>query len=235
MQLNVFPGVTVRCGCGTELTVPYAAPASTTDSPYRVADQPASAPPPPSEDFVLRAGYCPRCTGVELDASGDRFECHRCHGMFISHARLYELVEHHRARGVAPIAEPAPNDARVGFGDVTYLRCPACDASMTRRRFGAAPSFIVDVCNLHGIWLDPGELEAVLVFTRALPAESSARALLEGLVQPPLPPVSERQVELPLLLQRLGKPYGVRGAGAEDIEDVERLMKWISRLFRWAP
>ena len=37
---------------------------------------------------------------------------------------------------------------------------------MHRRNFGGTSGIIVDVCALHGIWFEAGELEAVLAFVR---------------------------------------------------------------------
>ena len=38
------------------------------------------------------------------------------------------------------------------------LSCPICERQMERGRFAASSSVVVDVCTVHGMWLDAGEL-----------------------------------------------------------------------------
>ena len=38
---------------------------------------------------------------------------------------------------------------------------------MDRVTFGAQSSIVVDICNLHGIWVDAGELVEAVTFVRA--------------------------------------------------------------------
>jgi Zn-finger nucleic acid-binding protein len=46
-----------------------------------------------------------------------------------------------------------------------FLRCPGCGGQMERGRFAATTDIVVDVCALHGIWLDAGDLDALVNVT----------------------------------------------------------------------
>ena len=45
-----------------------------------------------------------------------------------------------------------------------YVRCPTCSEMMNRRQFADGSGIVLDVCRLHGTWLDAGELRAVVEF-----------------------------------------------------------------------
>lgn len=54
--------------------------------------------------------------------------------------------------------------------EVRYLECPMCDDQMLRTRFLAEDAAVADVCVLHAVWFDVGELErAVAGLARAGP------------------------------------------------------------------
>jgi hypothetical protein len=50
---------------------------------------------------------------------------------------------------------------------------------MSRRNFGGSSRVVVDVCRLHGVWLDPQELERVLSWVRAGGPERERRLRVE--------------------------------------------------------
>jgi Zn-finger nucleic acid-binding protein len=45
-----------------------------------------------------------------------------------------------------------------------YMRCPRCNAFMTRQNFGTISGVLIDRCHDHGVWLDAGELEHLRAF-----------------------------------------------------------------------
>ncbi|NRA66892.1 MAG: zf-TFIIB domain-containing protein [Pseudobacteriovorax sp.] len=45
---------------------------------------------------------------------------------------------------------------------ITYRPCPDCGKLMNRRQIVKGTGIVVDVCTEHGIWFDPGELDAAL-------------------------------------------------------------------------
>lgn len=156
-------------------------------------------------------GRCPRCQVVRLfpfalDTVALQ-TCGRCKGCFLStsdwdalldafaRAPLPEIVigdasavgdesvdrsPYRRAAPVAPKDSPPP--------DLTEtVRCPTCDEMMDRLEFAGISGVIVDVCKLHGVWLDAGELERVVtVIQRQL-----EEPLLERPEPEPLRPAAE--------------------------------------------
>jgi len=60
---------------------------------------------------------------------------------------------------------------------IVYRKCPVCSKIMNRVNFGKSSGVIIDECQLHGVYLDPGELLRILQWTRAggmLRSESNA-------------------------------------------------------------
>lgn len=96
-------------------------------------------------------------------------ECQKCHGLWAADEVFSSLVD--RAAAVAKDRAEGGEDAapRVD-GDnpaksrVEYRRCPACDDLMGRKNFRKRSGVIIDVCRLHGTWLDAHELERVAGF-----------------------------------------------------------------------
>jgi len=111
---------------------------------------------------------CPECQRAFLTfgGRGGRLgDCNQCGGQFVEHGLLGELIERrevHRPVGARP---PAP--ANPLSKPVRYLKCPECAALMNRRNFGGTSGIVVDVCALHGVWFEAGELPRVLAFVQA--------------------------------------------------------------------
>lgn len=111
------------------------------------------------------ARTCPQCR-TPLDAvSASRrslLDCARCGGQFVTHMHLRELLEHRDRLGRALTQKLRPENPLEQ--PIVYRPCPTCAALMNRKNFGMASGIIVDVCALHGIWFDGGELAGVLRF-----------------------------------------------------------------------
>ncbi len=124
----------------------------------------------PRETLAASAGGkpCPDCrvplvartTGVLGYA-----ECPRCAGLFLSNEVFETVTEEADARAVARAVEgeapPPPGTPPARFH---YRKCPVCAGLMTRRNYGAGSGVILDVCGRHGVFLDRGELTAVVGF-----------------------------------------------------------------------
>jgi len=112
---------------------------------------------------------CPRCGGrlERADVDGVHVEqCARCLGCFVRTTDFGELVSreehgHHVDLRVAREGGALPRQALLA-----PVRCPHCPREMDRARFAQRAELVVDVCNAHGIWLDAGELAAVLAFVK---------------------------------------------------------------------
>ncbi len=105
---------------------------------------------------------CPVCNepmvsyelrGVEID------HCVRCEGTWLDAGELELMTE---LAGVDPgrMSErlAARRDERK-----TTRRCPRCPRRLRAMEFGEQPSIEIDHCRQgHGLWMDKGELEAVI-------------------------------------------------------------------------
>jgi len=118
--------------------------------------------------------HCPRCGGrlwrVQLDVSAVHVEqCSRCLGCFARAGDFSELLDREEAgkeaalRSFVPVAQGRELPRQTLLGTV---KCPHCEREMDRVRFAQRASLIVDVCPPHGIWLDAGELVAILEFVK---------------------------------------------------------------------
>ena len=112
---------------------------------------------------------CPRCaTSLRSRRveSETLIECTCCAGLWVGPQLLERLCADAGARksicealgtrSVKPSAKPSTSDG--------YLPCPTCGELMNRKNFGSISGILIDVCKLHGVWLDHGELERALAF-----------------------------------------------------------------------
>lgn len=124
----------------------------------------------PSEELLVSvAGKpCPDCrvplvarkTGVLGYA-----ECARCGGLFLSNEVFGRVVEGADARATARAVEgETPPEAEKSPARFHYRKCPSCAGLMARRNYGAGSGVILDVCRKDGVFLDRGELTAVVEF-----------------------------------------------------------------------
>lgn len=88
--------------------------------------------------------------------------CPSCGGLYVTHEALRQALLMHAAHSGA---EPTRYMRSPPLSDpVRYRHCPVCGETMTRQNFKDRSGVIVDVCAAHGVWLDRGELEALLRF-----------------------------------------------------------------------
>ncbi len=124
----------------------------------------------PSEALSVSAAgkLCPDCrvplvgrkTGVLAYA-----ECSRCGGLFVSNEVFGKVVEGADARATARAVEGEdPPEVETLPKRFHYRKCPFCEGLMARRNYGAASGVILDVCGKDGVFLDRGELTAVVEF-----------------------------------------------------------------------
>lgn len=105
---------------------------------------------------------CPKCRkplvvyelrGIEID------HCLECHGTWLDRGELALLTEVVEADAGALV------DALegAGRGDRTDRRCPRCERRLRTIRLGRDGSIEIDRCSRgHGLWLDQGEVLAVI-------------------------------------------------------------------------
>jgi Zn-finger nucleic acid-binding protein len=94
--------------------------------------------------------------------------CERCTGLWIDADTLTKLLaDRTRMDGLAlhPVATPArvPPVAVLDEG----VACPRCAGRCVRHTYRVAEGLVVDTCRAHGMWLDGGELAAVIRHERS--------------------------------------------------------------------
>ncbi|MEO7112388.1 MAG: hypothetical protein ABI183_18225 [Polyangiaceae bacterium] len=118
-----------------------------------------------------RDGFpCPRCAEpLTASSFGRAFikPCKKCHGMFIP-ARQFSMILNDYLHAVdLPIGLlPPPLPPGKEVSHAAAVHCIVCSKEMDRVNFASRSDALVDVCNVHGIWLDPGELLPILHFVK---------------------------------------------------------------------
>lgn len=94
-------------------------------------------------------------------------ECHVCAGMWLTPDSFRLLADEARDRVLPP--ELTGSDGNAESDDTLgpqqgrmYRKCPDCSEWMHRKNFGSRSGVIVDLCKLHGVWFDNGELVRLL-------------------------------------------------------------------------
>lgn len=128
-------------------------------TPYREAP----VPPPPL--------VCPRDRHLlveQIVEDTPLHVCRRCTGLWIDATTLKALVaDRTRMDGLAlhPVAIPdrVPPAVTIDEG----IACPRCAKTCTRHAYRVAEGLVVDSCREHGMWLDGGELAALIRHERS--------------------------------------------------------------------
>lgn len=95
-------------------------------------------------------------------------KCPHCQGLFFDTDELEELVRRASAKVFARDAArlQALSVAAQDSDQIRYKPCPVCHKLMNREPFVMGSAIIVDRCRNHGIYLDAGELKALLDWVR---------------------------------------------------------------------
>lgn len=119
----------------------------------------------PAPDDFAATGPCPRC-GVSLfeekiSSGAVIHRCRRCDGVFVPPRAFCALLE-------APDTMPEWLGKPSAFAELDDpISCATCGRQMKTTTFGHWSGVTVDVCEAHGLWLDGGELAAVLAYIEA--------------------------------------------------------------------
>ncbi|MEM6995459.1 MAG: zf-TFIIB domain-containing protein [Myxococcota bacterium] len=150
---------------------------------------------------------CPACEGglvLHYARGAQIHRCQQCGAFWLSHGDIESMVEpgEQASAGVDDIRRRVAA-SHPGLGDpVRYRGCPSCSVPMNRRNFADVSGVIVDECPRHGIFLDPGEFEAIETFIhlgglqaqrraaderKRIAKARAARAKVAQSITPPLP------------------------------------------------
>jgi len=121
-------------------------------------------------ESVLQDSQCSDChapLSIISEPAGSLLNCRKCGGQFVEHALLRSLLESYEQTAQAFPDAPYQRPPKASAPRVQYRPCSVCQRMMNRKNFGGASGVIVDVCALHGTWLDAGELAQVLAFVKS--------------------------------------------------------------------
>lgn len=185
------------------------------------------APPPPavtvaeavtSSPAESGAATCPRCRVAMRTVTIDDDEmdvCAGCGGAWYDSGEFEAHLERMQRRGPPPAAPTAPAPPRET--KVVYLPCARCGGQMVRKAFNGDSGVVVDVCADHGVFLDPGELAAILRYLADDKVRAAAKARVDkawaaAMAAHPRTPPSELGAVLRqrVLLRSLWRGFGWR-------------------------
>lgn len=110
---------------------------------------------------------CPDCGALMVmyrDDDGALWDCDACDAQFVEHRLLDSLLAGRQRLPAKDVVKPHPLPLDT---NITYFPCPYCAQLMNRRNFGGRSGIVVDVCALHGVWFEAGELGRVLQFVES--------------------------------------------------------------------
>lgn len=125
---------------------------------------------------IPNGARCPRCKArnaagqltrrnVTLEASV--LECNSCGGVMVEPRDWGAIVDAVERGDRRFDLVGAPPGSPLSIADLLpLLTCPGCARELDRVAFAGKSRISVDICNVHGIWLDGGELGKVLGIVR---------------------------------------------------------------------
>jgi Zn-finger nucleic acid-binding protein len=120
---------------------------------------------------------CPVCDTemTQQENTGETVDVCDKHGVWLDQKELYEITEGRRRQEPGRhLRDLFRRMIRPGGDGDRVLCCPVCADEMVRQRYHEVQ---IDWCPDHGVWLDSGELEAILNNLRTDPAYLDGVAL----------------------------------------------------------
>jgi Zn-finger nucleic acid-binding protein len=118
----------------------------------------------------------PRCFPCDVDLVPHEHEgrtlhaCPSCAGLFITQAALGAVARDSQSPRTPAEHEEAVAAATGRLDDdspIAVRRCPSCAKVMRRFVYAFSSGVVVDSCDSHGTWLDPGELQRIEAWSEA--------------------------------------------------------------------
>jgi Zn-finger nucleic acid-binding protein len=112
---------------------------------------------------------CPRCQGqlsTRMIGTGLLGQCSRCNGLWIDKPYFDKLMIDPQEQAAAIALEQTATASALDGGFVQYISCLNCAQMMTRSNYDRSSGIIIDLCREHGVWLDYGELRALIEYSR---------------------------------------------------------------------
>ncbi len=104
---------------------------------------------------------CPICNGTLSRSKIHDIEVDICaaHGIWLDRSELLSISERERQKPSVPWADFFRREQRPPVDRERHLDCPHCGNEMRIEWYKAT---FIDWCTDHGVWLDNGELDAIL-------------------------------------------------------------------------
>lgn len=104
---------------------------------------------------------CPLCAGPLQDTTFDDVPIQVCaaHGTWLDQGELLAITEEERWKPHSFWEDLFRDQAKPPRRDGRVLNCPICSTVMETMPYHGV---IIDWCRVHGVWLDSGEMEAIL-------------------------------------------------------------------------
>lgn len=120
---------------------------------------------------------CPICSNAMEKVTSDGVELDLCkvHGVWLDQSELLSVTENERHKAASfKIADLWRSQVRPAVDVSRSLLCPKCSETMKLEFYEGV---YMDWCSGHGIWLDSGELTAILNNLRLSPVFAGKAAL----------------------------------------------------------
>ncbi len=110
---------------------------------------------------------CPRCksrlTPVKIPKNKSKVPiCAGCNGAFFGREQAYAVMAMGLEKLMKSPLAPILKEEFLARDSDEAADCPVCQETMLRSNFSESCQVEVDVCSEHGLWLDDGELGAIL-------------------------------------------------------------------------
>ncbi len=119
---------------------------------------------------------CPHCEktlqAIDLEINGSFLihRCIHCFGLFFDAGKIEALLEKSVDTVFAINLQQLDTINQDRFpkdNEIKYVKCPVCLTFMSRNLYGYRSGVVVDRCQIHGIWLDSGEITHLLEWKKA--------------------------------------------------------------------
>jgi Zn-finger nucleic acid-binding protein len=124
---------------------------------------------------------CLRCKGpcVQHNHEGVAIDrCSSCGGAWLDQGELEAIVESRENSHPASFVQETLKQGQAGLPEGSQkdlVACPKCAMNMKVVNYAYDSGVIINVCQSHGIWLDPKELERIEAYRDHWKSEANKR------------------------------------------------------------
>ena len=171
---------------------------------------------------------CPRCEqplGGRLVGDIVVDECIACHGLWLDHVAVKRIITDRQQARAESLMGALPNTLKFEPQPPgkMYIKCPVCRQIMNRRLFATGSGVVIDVCKLHGVFFDIGELPRVIEYVMQGGLEIAARKEIDA---------AKAQVAREQYAARAAAAEASRMAGAQAASRGGALVDLLFSIFR---